>query len=34
MSTSHAIEPAGRLELTDECHHYQGKQDVPWDIQK
>jgi trimethylguanosine synthase len=29
-----SLEPAGRLPLTDECHHYTGKHEVPWDIQK
>lgn len=28
------MEPAGRLPLTDECKHYQGRHQVPWDIQK
>ncbi|KAJ6446222.1 RNA cap guanine-N2 methyltransferase [Purpureocillium lavendulum] len=26
--------PAGELPLTDECRHYEGKHEVPWDIQK
>lgn len=26
--------PAGPLPLTAECHHYRGKDEVPWDIQK
>ncbi|KAI9167027.1 Trimethylguanosine synthase [Paramyrothecium foliicola] len=29
-----AMEPADQLPLTEECHHYQGKHEVPWDIQK
>lgn len=29
-----SIKPADRLPLTDECHHYTGKHEVPWDIQK
>lgn len=29
-----AMGPAARLDLTDECHHYRGKHEVPWDIQK
>ncbi|PTB65392.1 hypothetical protein BBK36DRAFT_1142378 [Trichoderma citrinoviride] len=29
-----SMEPAGRLPLTDDCHHYTGKHEVPWDIQK
>ncbi|TQW00265.1 hypothetical protein V2A60_001365 [Cordyceps javanica] len=28
------FEPAGRIDLTDVCHHYEGKHEVPWDIQK
>ena len=28
------MQPAERLELTDECHHYQAKHEVSWDIQK
>lgn len=28
------FEPAGWVDLTDACHHYQGKHEVPWDIQK
>ncbi|PTB81490.1 hypothetical protein M440DRAFT_63392 [Trichoderma longibrachiatum ATCC 18648] len=28
------MEPAARLPLTDDCHHYTGKHEVPWDIQK
>ncbi|CEJ95105.1 Putative Trimethylguanosine synthase [[Torrubiella] hemipterigena] len=28
------MEPAPRLELTDACHHYEGRHEVPWDIQK
>jgi hypothetical protein len=30
----YALQPASRLELTDECHHYQKGQHVPWDLQK
>jgi trimethylguanosine synthase len=26
--------PAEKLPLTDNCHHYEGKHEVPWDIQK
>ena len=33
-SSSFAIEPAAYLDLTDDCHHYKGKHQVPWDIQK
>ncbi|KAK7431091.1 putative diacylglycerol O-acyltransferase tgs1 [Neonectria magnoliae] len=33
-STHFSMRPARRLPLTDECHHYQGKHEVPWDIQK
>lgn len=29
-----SMEPAARLPLTDDCHHYTGKHEVPWDIQK
>lgn len=29
-----SLKPAERLPLTDECHHYTGKHEVPWDIQK
>lgn len=29
-----SLKPAERLPLTDECHHYKGKHEVPWDIQK
>ncbi|KAL9571147.1 hypothetical protein ACKAV7_004485 [Fusarium commune] len=28
------MKPAEELPLTDDCHHYQGKHEVPWDIQK
>ncbi|KAG6025180.1 hypothetical protein E4U41_001594 [Claviceps citrina] len=37
VSTTPAIyelEPADRFPLTDECKHYEGKHQVPWDIQK
>lgn len=30
----YAIEPTNWLELTEECHHYEGRHEVPWDIQK
>lgn len=33
-SSSFSIEPAEKLELTDECHHYQERHEVNWDIQK
>jgi hypothetical protein len=33
-SSSFSIEPAEKLELTDECHHYQARHEVNWDIQK
>lgn len=33
-STDFAMKPAETFPLTDECHHYQGKNEVPWDIQK
>ncbi|RFU74559.1 tgs1 uanosine synthase [Trichoderma arundinaceum] len=29
-----SLKPAERLPLTDRCHHYTGKHEVPWDIQK
>ncbi|KAL6868495.1 RNA cap guanine-N2 methyltransferase domain-containing protein [Trichoderma novae-zelandiae] len=32
--SEYSLEPAGRLPLTDDCHHYTGKHEVPWDIQK
>lgn len=28
------FEPAGWIDLTEACHHYEGKHEVPWDIQK
>ncbi|KAH6606537.1 tgs1 uanosine synthase [Trichoderma cornu-damae] len=28
-----SLKPAERLPLTDKCHHYTGKHEVPWDIQ-
>ncbi|VUC36103.1 unnamed protein product [Clonostachys rosea] len=28
------MKPADRLPLTEQCHHYQGRHEVPWDIQK
>lgn len=31
---SYSFSPAAKLELTDECHHYEHKSEVPWDIQK
>ena len=33
-SPSFTIKPAEKLELTDECHHYQERHEVNWDIQK
>ncbi|KAK2612441.1 putative diacylglycerol O-acyltransferase tgs1 [Conoideocrella luteorostrata] len=33
ISTSYALEPADKFPLTDECKHYEGKHQVPWDIQ-
>lgn len=33
-STRFAMEPSKKLELTKDCHHYQSKGQVPWDIQK
>ena len=33
-SSGFAVEPAAYLDLTDKCHHYKGKHEVPWDIQK
>ncbi|KAG6115170.1 hypothetical protein E4U13_002969 [Claviceps humidiphila] len=33
-SSSYALEPADHFPLTDECKHYEGKPQVPWDIQK
>ncbi|KAG5967099.1 hypothetical protein E4U58_002299 [Claviceps cyperi] len=33
-SSSYALEPADHFPLTDECKHYEGKHQVPWDIQK
>ncbi|EGU74924.1 hypothetical protein FOXB_14565 [Fusarium oxysporum f. sp. conglutinans Fo5176] len=32
--TEYSMKPAEELPLTDDCHHYQGKHEVPWDIQK
>ncbi|KAH7162811.1 RNA cap guanine-N2 methyltransferase-domain-containing protein [Dactylonectria estremocensis] len=32
--TKFSMKPAEILPLTDQCHHYQGKNEVPWDIQK
>ncbi|KAL7936248.1 RNA cap guanine-N2 methyltransferase domain-containing protein [Trichoderma chlorosporum] len=29
-----SLKPAERLPLTEQCHHYKGKHEVPWDIQK
>ncbi|QPH01021.1 hypothetical protein C2857_005210 [Epichloe festucae Fl1] len=34
ISTSYVLEPADKFPLTDECKHYEGKHQVPWDIQK
>lgn len=28
------MEPAAILPLDDRCHHYEGRQEVPWDLQK
>lgn len=28
------MKAAARLPLTDECHHYESKAEVPWDLQK
>ncbi|UNI14572.1 putative diacylglycerol O-acyltransferase tgs1 [Purpureocillium takamizusanense] len=33
-SDAFAFRPAGELPLTDDCRHYEGKHEVPWDIQK
>lgn len=33
-STDFVMKPAETFPLTDECHHYEGKNEVPWDIQK
>ncbi|CAF3612155.1 unnamed protein product [Fusarium graminearum] len=30
----YTMKPAEELPLTDQCHHYEGKHEVPWDIQK
>lgn len=30
----YSIQPAQKLELTEECHNYRQKHHVPWDIQK
>ncbi|KAJ3477577.1 hypothetical protein NLG97_g8804 [Lecanicillium saksenae] len=32
--TVYDFEPAGWIDLTEACHHYEGKHEVPWDIQK
>ncbi|EXM08259.1 RNA cap guanine-N2 methyltransferase-domain-containing protein [Fusarium oxysporum II5] len=32
--SEYSMKPAEELPLTDDCHHYQGKHEVPWDIQK
>jgi hypothetical protein len=32
--SEYSLKPAEELPLTDDCHHYQGKHEVPWDIQK
>jgi trimethylguanosine synthase len=34
VSSTYAFSPADRLPLSDLCHHYQHKSEVPWDIQK
>lgn len=28
------MKPSPILPLTDECHHYKSKTEVPWDLQK
>lgn len=28
------MKPSPILPLTDECHHYSSKDEVPWDLQK
>ncbi|KEY70641.1 hypothetical protein S7711_02244 [Stachybotrys chartarum IBT 7711] len=33
-AAAYAWEPSEQLPLTEECHHYQDKGSVPWDIQK
>ncbi|PKS06598.1 hypothetical protein jhhlp_007346 [Lomentospora prolificans] len=33
-STEYMMKPADELILTDNCRHYEKKQDVPWDLQK
>lgn len=33
-SGSFSMVPAEIMPLTDECHHYEGKHEVPWDIQR
>ncbi|KAK5990430.1 Trimethylguanosine synthase [Cladobotryum mycophilum] len=33
-SSGFSMQPADKLPLTDKCHHYRGKHEVPWDIQK
>jgi trimethylguanosine synthase len=32
--SEYSMKRAEELPLTDDCHHYQGKHEVPWDIQK
>lgn len=32
--SEYSMKPAEELPLTGDCHHYQGKHEVPWDIQK
>ncbi|KIE03446.1 RNA cap guanine-N2 methyltransferase, partial [Metarhizium majus ARSEF 297] len=34
IATSYVLEPADKFPLTDECKHYEGRHQVPWDIQK
>lgn len=33
-SKEYSIKPAEELPLSDKCHHYERKHEVPWDIQK
>lgn len=33
-ATEYAFAPAEKLELTEKCHHYEHKSEVPWDIAK
>ncbi|KAI6780137.1 Trimethylguanosine synthase-like protein [Emericellopsis cladophorae] len=34
MDKAFKMRPAGKIELTDECQHYESRDQVPWDIQK